>query len=139
MSAHVVAWSFDPWHESPRRAAAGLVAALACAVLPVFAGLPAVATAALAVCGFGVFHDRLLPVRCRVDAEGIERRVGPLAERRRWDDVRRVRWDAGAVWLSPFRSGSRLGVFRALELPLPREGRGPLCAALRDALGRHGL
>ena len=139
MSAIVLAWSFDPWRESPRRAAAGLAAALVCAALPAFVGLPPFATLVLAVCGFGVFHDRLMPVACQVDDDGVERRIGPLSERRRWDDLRAARWGQGAVWLSPFRRRHALDVFRALELPLPREGRGTLREALRDALGRHGL
>jgi len=139
MSSDAVVWSFDPWRESPARAAAGLVAALVCAVLPVFAGLPWPATLALAGCGFAVFHDRLLPVACRVDERGVERRVGPMAERRGWNQLRGARWGSGAVWLSPFRERRWLGRYRDLELPLPDTGGETLRDALRDALGRHGL
>ncbi|MFI5370625.1 MAG: hypothetical protein ACHQ52_03635 [Candidatus Eisenbacteria bacterium] len=139
MSADVITWSFDPWRESPRRAAIGLAAALTCAVIPVFAGLPMPAVVALGVCGFGMFHDRLLAVECRVDDTGVERRVGPLSERRGWHDLRHARWVPGAVWLSPFREPHWMERFRVLELPLPRAGRDRLRGALHDALGRHGL
>jgi hypothetical protein len=139
MSADAVVWSFDPWRESPGRATAGLAAALACAVLPVFAGLPWPAALALAACGFAAFHDRLLPVACRVDERGVERRVGPVAERRDWHQLRGARWGGGALWVSPFRERHWLGRFRDLELPLPGTGRETLRGALTDALGRHGL
>lgn len=139
MNERVVSWSFDPWRESPARALAAVVAALACAALPAFAGLPPLATIGLAVCGFGVFHDRLMPVRCRLDERGIERRVGPLAERRLWNEVRVARWNRGAVRLSRFRGDGLAAALRALELPLPRDGGAPLRDAVRDALGRHGL
>jgi hypothetical protein len=139
MSADAVVWSFDPWRESPARATAGLAGSLVCAVLPVFAGLPWLASLALAVCGFAAFHDRLLPVACRVDERGVERRVGPVSERRGWSQLRGARWQGGALWLSPFRHPSWLGRFRDLELPLPGADRDALRGALTDALGRHGL
>ncbi|HTO90487.1 MAG TPA: hypothetical protein VMJ70_05095 [Candidatus Sulfotelmatobacter sp.] len=133
-----VEWRFEPWRERPLRAAAALIAAIAL-------GLLALRTVPYPLAGWALFVGVLallapayLPIACRLDDQGVARRIGWGWERRGWEAVRRARLDEQGVYVTPLRAGGPLEPFRGLMLPLPRRPDPELLAAVRAGLHSHG-
>ena len=132
----------SPWRE--RRAAA--VAAVGCALalwgLAVLAlpGQPLPA-ALLGIAALGALAPGMAVTRCRVDGEGVARRLVLGWDRRRWRDIRRARLGPGGLFVSPLAEPGALDRFRGLFLPVPGapSEREPLLEALRREVVRHGL
>ncbi len=132
-------WSVDPWREFPLRAATGILAAAALGLLAVrWAPVP-LAGWALALALLALLAPAYLPVRCRVDASGLGRRLGLGWERRAWKEIRRARLTAQGLYVSSLRHGGPLEPFRGLLLPLPRAASPSLQAALARAIESHGV
>jgi hypothetical protein len=132
-------WTFNPWRQDLRNA---LVAALtATAATAVVAGfqLPPLALAALAIAFLSALHPAFLPTRCRVDADGVARRLAFVWERRAWPGIRRATVGPRGLFVSPRLRPSALDTFRGLWLPVPPETAAALVAELRRRLAAHGL
>jgi len=110
-----VEWRFEPWRERPLRAAAALTVGVLALLAPAY-----------------------LPIACRLDDQGVARRIGWGWERRGWEAVRRARLDEQGVYVTPLRAGGPLEPFRGLMLPLPRRPDPELLAAVRAGLHSHG-
>ena len=95
----------------------------------------------MGVAALAVLAPGMTPTQCRVDAEGVGRRVLFAWDRRAWREIRRARVGVRGLFVSPFAQRTRLDRFRGLFLPVPRRSAGAtqLLAALRQELVRHGL
>jgi hypothetical protein len=131
-------WSHRPWRDEPWRAAVGLVAGIALALLAVRVTPVPLAGWALALALLAMTGPAYLPTACRVDAGGVARRIGLGWERRTWESIRRARLGSAGLYVSTLARGGPLEPFRGLLLPLPRRPDPDLLAALRDALVTHG-
>ena len=138
MSAEVLEWSYNPWRERPRRALAGCLSAAAFCLVVLALRLPLLMAGALAIAAVGPLAVLFLPVRLRLDADGVTRRVGPLAESRSWARVRRAVRRREGVLLTPFRATSWLDAYLGFFLPFPRR-QAPAAEALDRILASHGL
>ena len=137
-----VEWTVSPWRDDPVRAGLAAVAALLLGLLA--AWLLSGERLAGAMTGLAVLvalAPGMTPTQCRVDGDGVARRVLFAWDRRAWPEIRRARLDAGGLFVSPFARRHRLDRFRGLYLPVPRRepGAAPLLETLRRDLGRHGL
>lgn len=139
MTAAALEWTYNPWRERPGRASATLVAALACCALATSFGLPALVALVMCVASLATFAVGFVPVRCRLDQEGVTRRAGWLAERRPWKDLQRAVRLPDAVLLSPFRRRHWLDAYRGLLLPLPARPEDGLADDVNRRLVEHGL
>ena len=139
MTTSWLEWSYNPWRDRPGRAAAALVAALACCLLATSLGLPGIPTLILCVVCVATLAAGFVPVQCRLDESGVVRKSGWLAERRAWDQLRRAVRRTDGVWLSPYRSHHWLDAYRALFLPFPAGTGAPARETLDQILERHGL
>jgi hypothetical protein len=138
MTTAPIEWSYNPWRDRPGRAAVALVAALACCVCATSLGLAVVPTLILCVVCVATLAAGFLPVRCRLDDEGVARGSGWLRERRPWTRVHRAERQRDGVWLSPYRHRHWLDPWRAWFLPYPHRAA-PATEALEEILSRHGL
>jgi len=138
MSPTSLEWSYNPWRDRPGRAAVALVGALACCVAATSLRLPAIPTVVLCVVCVTALAVGFVPVRCRLDEDGVTRRSGWFAEHRRWRGLQRAVRSAEGVLLSPYRRRHWLDPYRALFLPLPHAAP-PLAADLDRVLSSHGL
>ena len=134
-------WSVNPWRSDPRRAAAGLAAALGLVLLAVRMSLPAAAGGVLAAACLLALAPAFVPARYRVDAEGIGMRRGLAWERRAWRDLKRAARGRAGVLLSPFEQPSFRDSFRGLFLAVPGTlpAREDLLRELSHRLSLHGL
>jgi hypothetical protein len=141
-SPAAVEWTISPWREDPAGAARVVVAALLLGLLAAWLlpGERLVATL-MGVAVLGVLAPGMAPTQCRVDGEGVARRVLFAWDRRAWREIRRARVGVRGLFVSPFAQRSRLDRFRGLFLPVPRRAAGAtqLLDALRQELVRHGL
>jgi hypothetical protein len=138
MTHPALEWSYNPWRERPARAAYGLAALLLCCGLTAALGLPVLVTLGLCLACAASLGNAVLPMRCRLDPDGVTRRSAWLAERRPWSVLRRaVRTEEG-VLLSPFGRRHWLDSYRALFLPLPAR-QGALADDVDRFLASHGL
>ena len=84
-------WTFNPWRQDVRNAAVGTVLAIAVLGLIAGFGLPPLAIAVMAAIFLATVHPAILPTRCRVDGEGVARRLAFVWSRRPWNGIRRAR------------------------------------------------
>ena len=137
-----VEWTISPWREDPARAALAVIAALLLWLLAAWllAGERLLSTL-MGLAVLGALAPGMTPTQCRVDDNGVARRVLFAWDRRTWPEIRRARVGVTGLFVSPFARRSRLDRFRGLFLPVPRRanGAGPLLEALRQEVGRHGL
>jgi hypothetical protein len=141
-SPAAVEWTIRPWRED----SAGVVRAAFAALLLWFLAawlLPGERLLAtlMGLAVLGSLAPGMAPMQCRVDGDGVARRVLFAWDRRAWTEIRRARVSDAGLFVSPFARRSRLDRFRGLFLPVPRRAASaaPLLAALRCELGRHGL
>ena len=135
----VLEWSFNPWRQDLRKALVGVIAAAAVTGLIAGFGLPPLAIAALALAFLATVHSAFLPTRCRVDEEGVARRLAFAWERRPWGAIRRAALGPRGLFVSPRLHPGPLESFRGLWLPVPPGEAPTLLAELRGHLARHGL
>jgi len=138
-AATALEWSFNPWRQDIRRALVGVIATAAVTGLIAGLGLPPLATAALALVFLATVHSAFLPTRCRVDEEGVARRLAFAWERRPWGAFRRAVLGPRGLFLSSRLHPGPLESFRGLWLPIPPDAAPTLPGELRDHLARHGL
>jgi len=141
-SAAAVEWTVSPWREDPARAVFAVIAALLLWLLA--AWLLAEERLLSTLMGLAVLlvlAPGMTPTQCRVDGDGVARRVLFAWDRRAWPEIRRARVGVAGLFVSPFARRSRLDRFRGLFLPVPRRetGTAPLLEALRQEVARHGL
>jgi len=132
-------WTFNPWRQNLPNALLGTLTALGIMVLITGLGLPPLAAGALALVFLGAVQPALVPARCRVDEEGVARRLAFGWERRPWSCIRRARVGRNGLFVSPLRHSSVLASFRGLWLPVPPAAPPTLVAELRLRLAQHGL
>ena len=141
-SPALVEWTVSPWREDPARAAFAVLAALFLWLLAAWllAGERLLSTL-MGVAVLVVLAPGMTPTQCRVDGNGVARRVLFAWDRRAWPDIRRARVDGTGLFVSPFARHNRLDRFRGLFLPVPRRapGAAQLLDARRQEQGRHGL
>ena len=141
-SPAAVEWTISPWREDPARAGLVAIAALLLWLLAAWllAGERLLSTL-MGLAVLGALAPGMAPTECRVDGNGVARRVLFAWERRGWPEIRRARVSVTGLFVSPFARRSRLDRFRGLFLPVPRRAASaaPLLEALRQELGRHGL
>jgi Bacterial PH domain len=139
MTSAALEWTYQPWRESPGRAAVAAGFTATAAGLLLAASGSAVLTAVLTLAVAAQLAALLVPTRCRVDDEGVRAR-GPFGwERRDWSVIRRARVGHTGLWVSPYATPRRMDRFRALMLPMPRAERAALVAALEPILDQHHL
>jgi hypothetical protein len=132
-------WSFNPWRQSPRVAISGALAIVAIGILLISLRLMLLASAALLIAFVVSLSPSFLVARCRVDGEGVARRIGPGRQRRAWGQIRSAVVQPDGLFVSPLARPGALAAFRGLWLPVPRDGRPALLAELRRRLAQHGL
>ena len=141
-SPGAVEWTVRPWREDPAAVVRVVLAALLLWLLAAWL-LPGdrLLATLMGLAALGSLAPGMAPMQCRVDGDGVARRVLFAWDRRPWTEIRRVRVSDAGLFVSPFARRSRLDRFRGLFLPVPRRDAtaGPLLAALRCELGRHGL
>jgi hypothetical protein len=138
-SSAALEWSFNPWRQNLRKALVGVIAAAAVTALIAGLGLPPLAIAALALVFLATVHSAFLPTRCRVDEEGVARRLAFTWERRPWGALRRAALGPRGLFVSPRLHPGPLESFRGLWLPIPPGAPPTLQSELRGHLARHGL
>jgi len=138
----VVEWTVSPWRESRTGALLAVAGALALWVLVIrmLPGEPLVASL-LGIAVLAVLAPGMATTHCRVDGEGVARRLLLGWDRRRWDDIRRARVGPSGLHVSPLAAPGRLDRFRGLFLPVPgaSAARERILEALRREVVRHGL
>jgi hypothetical protein len=139
MKVDVLEWSWNPWRDRPGRAIAAAGVALGTCALVTSLHLPPLMALVLCLAAVASFAAALVPVRCRLDAEGATRRNGWVAERRAWRDLERAERTAEGLLLSPFRRAHWLESYRALFLPIPTRGAAPAPGEVDRILASHGL
>ncbi len=139
MSAATLEWSYNPWRDRPRRAALALGAALLCCGVAVSLHLPVLLTLALCAICVSSLASAFVPMRCRLDHEGVVVHSGWVAERRPWTRLQRAVRGRNGVLLSPYRRRHWLDSYRALFLPLPHGVGAPDPDVLERWLAAHGL
>ncbi len=132
-------WQFNPWRERPTAAAIGLACVGGTVALSWNLGLAPLHHVVLALLMFTMLGALIVPVRCRIDDQGVARGGAIGWERRRWEDIRRAVRVRGGLLVSPFSEPRRLDAFRALLLPMHRAERRDLDASVRPHLVLHGL
>jgi hypothetical protein len=138
MTPEILEWSHNPWRDRPRHALAGALGAVLLCAVALSLRLPFVMTLALCVVAVAPLLMVFLPMRYRLDEQGISRICGPLAEKRSWERLRRAVRGREGVLLLPFRARSWLDAYLGFFLPIPR-GPAGLAAELDRILVRHGL
>jgi hypothetical protein len=132
-------WTFNPWRQSLPQAAFGALAVVVAMTGVARLGLPPLATVALAIAFLGTVQPALLPARCRVDEEGVARRIGVRWDRRPWSTIRVARFGRRGLFVSPLAHSTLLASFRGLWLPVPPAAKAALEDELRRRLAQHGL
>ena len=141
-SRAAVEWTISPWREDPARATFVVIAALLLWLLAAWL-LPGerLLSTLMGLAVLVVLAPGMTPTQCRVDDNGVARRVLFAWDRRAWREIRRAGVSVGGLFVSPFTRRSRLDRFRGLFLPVPRRvaGAAQLLDTLRQELARHGL
>jgi hypothetical protein len=132
-------WTFNPWRQDHRIAVVGAIVAGAVAILIAGFELPPLAVFGLTLAFLASIHSAILPTRCRVDEEGVARRLAFVWERRPWGAIRRACLERHGLYVSTLSHRSALTPFRSLWLPVPRTGAPTLLEELRRRLADHGL
>lgn len=132
-------WTFNPWRQDYRAALVGAVVAVAVAVLVAGFRLPPLAVAALTLVFLTSIHAAFLPTRCRVDEEGVARRLTFVWSRRAWSGIRSAHLDRQGLFVSAQRHRGALTPFQSLWLPVPRATAPRLLEELRQRLAQHGF
>ncbi len=135
----VLEWSFNPWRQNLRNAMVGAIATAMITALIAGLGLPPLAVAALALVFLASVHSAILPTHCRVDNEGVARRLAFGWERRPWGLIRRASLGRKGLFVSPRFHPGPLDSFRGLWLPVPPPAGAALVDELRRRLAQHGL
>lgn len=131
-------WSFNPWRQATPRAVLGTVAFVLAAVSIATLRLPPLAAAVLLVVFTSDFLQVVFPSRCRVDEQGVARRL-LFWERRPWDRIRVARVGQQGLFVSPSVRPAALASFRGMLLPIPTAAPAALVNELRRRLTLHGL
>jgi hypothetical protein len=132
-------WTFNPWRQDIRNSSVAAIVAVTVVLAIARLGLPPLAVVALALAFLGSIHSSILPTRCRVDAEGVARRLGFGWERRPWSAIRRAVLGSRGLFVSPRARPGPLEWLRGLWLPLPAGATPALRGGLSAHLARHGL
>ena len=132
-------WTFNPWRQDLGSALVGVLATIAVVGLIASLGLPAPAGVTLALVFLATIHGAFLPTRCRVDADGVARRMAFAWERRPWTAIRHAALGKRGLFVSPRRRPGPLASFRGLWLPIPAAEAHALEGELRGRLALHGL
>ncbi len=139
MTPGTLEWTYQPWRESPGRAAIAAAFTVGSAAWLLAASGSAVLTVLMSLAVGAQLGTLLIPTRCRIDGDGVRAR-GPFGwERRAWSAIRRAHIGPAGLWVSPFAAPRRMDRFRSLLLPLPRAKRDDLRAALGPILSEHDL
>jgi hypothetical protein len=102
-------------------------------------GLPLLAAMAMALAVLATVHSAILPTQCRVDGEGVARRLAFAWERRPWAGIRRAVLRRQGLFVSPRLRLGVLASFQGMWLPLPTAAAQELEDELRRRLALHGL
>lgn len=132
-----VSWRTHPWRRRPLRGAFGLLTAGAALALVQAAGGSPPLTAAGALLLFSQLWPFYLPVRYRVDQEGILIDNGLWRRRRRWAEFRSWQPLPEGALVSPFARACRRDRWRALWLPCRPEMAAQVGEALSARLPRR--
>jgi hypothetical protein len=132
-------WTFNPWRQDYRTAIVGAVVTVAVAVLIAGFELPPLAVAVLTLVFLASLHAAFLPTRCRVDDEGVARRLAFVWSQRPWSGIRRARLGRHGLYVSTQRHPGALTPFRSLWLPVPQAAAPLLLDELRRRLAQHGF
>ena len=132
-------WTFNPWRQDIRNALLAAIVAVTVVVAIARLGLPPLAVAGLALVFLASIHASFLPTQCRVDAQGVARRLGFGWERRPWSAIRRAVLGSRGLFVSPREHPGPLEAFRGMWLPLPHGAAPELRGGLSAHLTRHGL
>jgi len=134
-----IEWTYQPWREHPGRAAAGAVGAFGLCVLALGLGLAPLTAGLLCLLIVSLLAPLFVPVRCRVDADGIGV-SGPQGwTRRAWGDIRRARRGPRGLRVSPFSRRTWMDPYRSMFLPFPAARAESLGRALDARLADHEL
>jgi hypothetical protein len=137
--SEVLEWTYQPWRESPGRAAVAAVAAFGLCVLILRLGMAPLTSVLLCVVTLSLVAPAFVPARCRIDATGVARR-GPAGwTRRAWTDIRRARTHRRGLLVSPYTHPSWRDAHRAMMLPFPAARSEDLAAAIARHLQAHDL
>jgi hypothetical protein len=132
-------WTFNPWRQDTRNAAVGAVVAIAVLGLIAGFGLPPLAIAVMAAIFLATVHPAILPTRCRVDGEGVARRLAFVWSRRPWNGIRGARLGRAGLYVTTSKHPGVLASARGLWLPVPRTLAPGLLDELSRRLAQHGL
>jgi hypothetical protein len=138
-AASPLEWTFNPWRQDLGSALVGVIAATAIVGLIASLRLPPLAGVALALGFFAAIHGAFLPTRCRVDDDGVARRMAFAWERRPWTAIRRAALGRRGLFVSPRLRPGPLESFRGLWLPIPAADAQDLRGELRGRLALRGL
>ena len=132
-------WTFNPWRQSIGKALLGATVTAATTGVIASLGLPFLATIALTVALLATVHAAFLPMRCRVDDQGVARRLAFGWEQRPWGGIRRAWLGKRGLFVSPRLREGVLASFQGLWLPVPPGAAPALVDELRRRLARRGL
>ena len=132
-------WTFNPWRQSLSRAVLGASALLGILALMPLLGLPPLAAAALIAVFASEFSQVIFPARCRVDDQGVARRLAFFWERRPWDRIRKARVGRQGLFVSSHLRPAVLVSFGGMMLPFSPAAPPTLVGELRLRLAQHGL
>lgn len=132
-------WTFNPWRQDLSRSLFGAVMTVGIMALIASFGLPLLAAMAMALAVLASVHSAILPTHCRVDGEGVARRLAFAWERRPWGAIRRAILSGRGLFVSPRLRLGVLASFQGMWLPLPTPASPGLADELRRRLALHGL
>ena len=135
-----VEWTVNPWKENaPNAAIAVFVLALVPALL-VRVGFADLTGIVLFLVLGVTMAPAFTTLRCRVDEDGVSRRLLFVWERRPWDRIGQARLGPLGLWVGPRAMPRALASFRGLWMPVPGGDREvTLIAEIRRRLHRHGF
>jgi len=131
-------WSYNPWRDRPGQAILTCFAALLTCGTVLSLHLPALMALVMCTVVLGSLSTALVPVRCRLDEEGVTRRSGWMVERRLWRDLKRAVRKSDGILLTASKDPHWLDAYRTLFLPVPPL-RGPAGPEIERLLASHGL
>jgi len=116
-----------------------VIALLAVAGVVLRLELSPLARAALLLAFVAALGPAFLETRCRVDGEGVARRIALSWTRRAWRDIRRAVIRPDGLFVSPLAGPGPLASLRGLWLPVPSVTATALLPELKRRLARHDL
>ena len=132
-------WTYNPWRQNRWAALFGAMMVAAGAVLIMGFGLPPLAVGTLTAVFIASVHVAILPTRCRVDDEGVARRLSFVWSRRPWSRIRKACLGRHGLYVTTAAHPGTLAAARGLLLPLPAGAPSPLVDELRRRLAQHDL